>query len=73
MLDRRVLITIDTISELFKDYLTEEDLPADAMPIKLMLKPTEAGKLGILMVSDSFPENAPPYLVKFDIKKVYSV
>lgn len=73
MKDRRILITIDTIAELFKDYLTEEDLPADAMPVKMLLKKNEAGKLAILMVSDSFPEQAAPYYVRFDIKKVYSV
>ena len=73
MKDRRILITIDTLAELFKDYLTPEDLPADAMPVKLMLKPSEAGKLGVLMVSDSFPENAAPYYLNFNIKKVYSV
>lgn len=73
MKDRRILITIDTISELFKDYLNPEDLPADAMPIKLQLNKNEAGKLAILMTSDEFPENAQPYHVRFDIKKVYSV
>lgn len=73
MKSRRILVSIDTIAELFRDYLTEEDLPKDAMPIKLMLKPSEAGKLGLLMVSDSIPEGAQPYQIKFDVKKVYSV
>jgi len=73
MKDRRILITIDTIAELFKDYLTPEDLPTDAMPVKMLLKQNEAGKLAILMVSDDFPEQAPPYHVRFDIKKIYSV
>lgn len=73
MKQRFLLLTIDTISELLKDYVdNEEDIPSDAMPIKMMFKPTEQGKIGLVMVSDHFKDGAPPILVRFDIKRVFS-
>lgn len=69
--NRRVLVTIDTLTDMLKDYLSAEDMPVDAMPIKMMVNPTENGKIAILMTSNDFPEAAPNYSVRFDIKKVY--
>lgn len=68
---RRVLVTIDTLTDMLKDYLSAEDMPFDAMPIKMMVNPTENGKIAILMTSNDFPADAPNYSVRFDIKKVY--
>jgi len=68
---KRVLIDIDSILNLFKDYLTEEYIPADAMPLKFMLRPTDMGKLGILIYSDSLAEG-PPIPITFELKRMYS-
>jgi len=75
MKQRYVVLTIDTIAELLKDYISNpDDIPPDAMPVKLMLKPTEAGKLAIEFVSDHFnPQSLTPLTVKFDLKRIYSV
>lgn len=70
---RGVILTIDTIAELFKDYIGGEDVPEDAMAVKLMFKPTEQGKLALLMVSDSFPADAAPLQATFNLKRLYSV
>jgi len=50
---RYIVITIDTLAEMLKDYVADEqDIPADAMPVRLLVKPTEQGKLAIEMFSD---------------------
>jgi hypothetical protein len=72
MIRRRVLVDIDSIVNLFKDYLTEDYLPADAMPLKFFINPTEQGKLGILVFSDRLPVG-PPIPVTFQIKRLYGV
>lgn len=69
---RRVLVDIDSILNLFKDYLTEEYIPADAMPIKFMLNRAEKGKLGIVITSDSL-QAGPPIPITFTMKRIYSV
>lgn len=70
MKERYLVLTIDTISELFKDYLTEEDLPSDAQPLKLVLNPANK-LLGLEMEAPSWAEGLAPLRVAFDIKRVY--
>lgn len=73
MKERFVILTIDTIAELFKDYCGPEDIPADAMPTKLLLRPTEKGRLAIEFVSDSWAEGLPPLAVTFKIKRMFAI
>lgn len=68
---RRILVDIDSIVNLFKDYLTEDYIPADAMPMNFMVRPTEMGKLGIVIYSDSLTEG-PPIPVTFSLKRIYA-
>lgn len=73
MKQRYLLVTIDTISEILKDYIAnEQDLPADATPIAMQVHPTSK-KLAITFASPSLKENSLPLNVNFDIKRVYSV
>lgn len=73
MKERHVVVTIDTIAELFKDYLSEADLPTNAVPMKLLFKPGEKGKLALEMFSLDWQDGLPPLAVNFDIKRVYGV
>lgn len=73
MRERYVVLTIDTISELFKDYLSPEDLPENAVPVKLLFKPTEQGAMALEMFSLDWKEGLGPLKVTFDIKRVYGV
>jgi len=73
MKPRFIMLTIDTITELIKDYVGLDELPEDARAIKLMFKPTEQGKLAIEMVSDTWQSPQAPINVSFKIKRVYSV
>ncbi len=74
MKERYIVITIDTLAEMLKDYVADEaDIPADAMPVRLLVRPTEQGKLAIEMFSDSYKGNEAPLNVRFEIKRVFSV
>ena len=71
---RTVFISIDALTNLFKDYVLKTgDLPEDAKPVKLYIKPTELGKFAIEMDSDSWSTDLAPLQITFDIKKVFSV
>lgn len=73
MKERYVVVTIDTIAELFKDYCGPEDIPPDAMPTKLLFRPADRGRLAIQMVSDSWAEGLPPLNVSFTIRRIHTV
>ena len=72
MRERYVVVTIDTIVELLKDYCGE-DIPTDAMPLRLLLRPEEKGRLAIELISDSFKPDSPSLVVNFRNKRVFAV
>ena len=69
---RRVLISIDDCVRLLSDYCGD-DIPADAQALRLMLRPTEQGRLGIEIASDSIPAGLPPLDVKFELRRFHSL
>ena len=75
-LERRIIITIDTLIELFKDFLPTEDMPDDVQPLKLYLKPGTR-KIGILCCSSKWKEAPSSALVelpvKFELRRIYTV
>ena len=73
MKPRYIMLTIDTITELIKDYVGEEELPWDARAVTLKFKANEQGKLGIEMISDTWDKPQAPINVNFRIKRVYGV
>jgi hypothetical protein len=71
---RLVIVTIDTLMEIFKAYSGElQDIPTDAKAVKLMFKPTDMGKLKIVAESEGWKEGLPPIQIRFDIKRIHSV
>lgn len=70
---RQVIITIDSIGELLKDYLGEGVVPADAVAQRLMINPLENGKIALELASPSIKANAKDIRVSFELKRVYSV
>lgn len=70
MFTRDVVVDIDTLLALFRDYCAVEDVPSDARAVKLMLHPLER-KLAIVVDADSWAQDMPPLEVRFDIKRVY--
>jgi len=67
-----VICDIDSICRLLKDYCGMVGVPPDAIPIKLLLNPTNH-KLGILMESSEWTIPQPPEDVKFVLQSIYSV
>jgi len=70
---RFVIVTIDTLSELLKAYVTEEDLPATAQPLKMYMKPDEPGRFAIEFEDLDWKEGLPPLAVNFHIKRMHGV
>lgn len=73
MREKYVVTTIDTLAELFKDYMDPEDLPRTAQPMKLMIKPGEGNKAAIEFFDLSWPEGLPPLQLHFDIRRNYGI
>lgn len=73
MKERYIVLTIDTIAELFKDYLDPEDLPDSAVPMRLLFKPTEQGRMALEMFSLDWAEGLGPLVVNFDIKRTFQL
>jgi hypothetical protein len=69
---RRILIPIDSVMELFKDYASaNNDIPRDTVPLTLMVNPAERGMFAIRAESPSWTNDAP-MRIDFDIKRVFS-
>jgi hypothetical protein len=73
MRPRYIILTIDTITELIKDYVGLDELPADARAISIQMRPTDGGKLAIDMISDTWTQEQDPIDVNFKIKRMYGV
>lgn len=69
---RLVILSIEDITRLFKDYVGQVGFPVDAMPIKFLLNAQER-KLGMVVESDEWAKNMPPEEIKFDLRRVYGV
>jgi hypothetical protein len=70
---RMVILTIDTMGELLKDYLGGDNVPTDAVAQRLLINPQENGKLALELASPNIKRDAKPIYVNFDIKRIYNV
>lgn len=69
---RKVVIPVDTLLNLIKDYTRERhDIPDDTVPVSLQIKPSEKGMFGLMVQSAHFMDDSP-IRVNFDIKKVFT-
>lgn len=68
MPSRAIITTIDSLLAILKSYCKEEDLPADAVALKLFVNPQERRKLGLLVESKEFKDQKPVE-VKFAMKR----
>lgn len=70
---RTIVLPVDALLAIVKDYTKEShDIPADAKPVSLQIKPTEQGMFGLMVESPGFKDDSP-IRVAFDIKRVFSV
>lgn len=74
MARRKIIIPIDSVLEMFKSYTAENhEIPLDAKPVTLMVKPSEQGKFAIVASSDEWAQNLPPLVINFDIRRSFVV
>jgi hypothetical protein len=73
MKPRLIIFDIETLCNLFKDYVGQVGFPQDAMPVKMMLNPGER-KIALLVESEELPSGEPRQEeVKFDIRRFFPV
>lgn len=73
MKTRMISTTVDSLLEMFRDYFPSGDIPKGAQAVKLMHRPTDQGKLAILVESPEWKGEMPPLQVVFDIRRNYRV
>ena len=71
--ERDVVISIESIMEILKDYLGEEDMPRDAVARSLMVNPKLENRVAILVESAEWGEELAPIEVRFVNKRVYGL
>ena len=72
MRSRMIIIDIDSICSLLKDYVGQVGFPADAVPLKFMLNPQER-KLGLVVESEEFRGPQAVEEIKFDLRRVFGI
>ncbi len=70
---RLIILRIEDLSNILKDYLSAEDLPRDAQPIQFMINPKEQNKLGVQFGSEVWDGPQGVQLVDAEIKRFYGV
>lgn len=73
MKSKLIIIGIDDILRIFRDYLGPEAVPADASAVRLLVNPAEKGAFAIDVASASFGTDEPPVSIHFDLKRYYGV
>lgn len=72
MASRKIIIPVDSVLELFKSYTAENnEIPIDAKPVSLMVRPAERGAFAIVADSEAWPSNQPPIIINFDIRRMF--
>ena len=69
---RMVIVTIDSLLNMLKDYMATEDLPATAKAVKMMYRPTDKGRIGIMVEDDGWVGMQRPLEAKFDLRRVWT-
>ena len=70
---RKILIPVDSILAMMKDYTKGEgSIPMDAVPVSLQVNLADKGMFGLVVASPEFKDDSP-IRVEFDIRRVYGV
>lgn len=67
---RTVVTTIDTVLEIFKDYLGPENVPQDAKATRILWNP-QTRRVRIVAESAEWKAGLAPLQVRFDVKRVF--
>lgn len=72
-MNRKIIVPIDAILSIIKDYTRADgSIPEDAVPLSLMVRPTEQGMFAIRAESPTWTDSAP-VRVEFDIRRIHTV
>lgn len=66
---RQIILRVDDLLNIFRAYMPEGDIPADAAPVKMMLNQSTR-EMGVMVESASF-EDSHPLKVVFSHRKLY--
>ena len=72
-MQRMVIVTVDTLVEILKDYLGEENVPRDATVERLLVKPNEKGKFAFVVESPGIKQGGQAVVADFQLRRVYGV
>jgi hypothetical protein len=71
---RRVVLPIDDITNILRDYAGLVGFPQDAKPVKWMLNPQEGRKVMLVVESNELtPEDRPMEEIRFEVKRTFAV
>ena len=71
---RKIIVPVDSVLEMFKSYTAENhEIPNDAKPVSLMVKPQEMGKFAIVAQSEEWKHGESPLVINFDIQRSFLV
>lgn len=70
---RMVVLTIESILELFKDYIGDGAIPEDGRVVSLLYRPNDKGKLALLVESAEWVPGLEPIQARFDLQRIYTV
>lgn len=71
-MQRMVIVTVDTLAEVLKDYLGEENVPTDATVVTLLVNKSEQGKFALTLESDDWNKDLSALVVDFQVKRYFS-
>lgn len=69
---RMIILPIETITNLMKDYCSQIGFPADAKPLTWLFNHQER-KLALVIGSEEFTSPQPTECVRFDLQKIYGL
>lgn len=69
---RWVILPIDDITAILRDYASQIGFPGDAVPITWMLHPASQ-KIALVVEAESFVGNQPTEEIKFQLKQTLAV
>lgn len=68
-LDRDIILTAQTILEIFKDYCGEDNIPANTIVESVKMNPQFPGKIALQIYSPDF-KDSKPLEVNVDLRKM---
>lgn len=73
MKKRMIILRIDDLTRIIRDYMLAEDAPQDMAGVKIMVNPAERNAIGLMVESDEWDGYLGEQRVVFDLKRYFGV